>query len=157
LKDMNGTAAYRRVHPTAKASTCAVEASRILRNPKVRALIEQERKKLTERFGMTKEDVVASLIAIVRAVWGRCARSVVRLDGAGGYSDCASFLTSPTRSGCASASWPAPRWVRSNSIHARRQGLHLVGKGGKVLLPPAGAGHARSTYPLAQRALGAEA
>ena len=67
LKDLNGTAAYRRIHPNAAISTCATESSRILRNPKVRTFIESERQKLTERFGYSKEDLVAELVAIVRA------------------------------------------------------------------------------------------
>ena len=67
LKDLNGTAAYRRIHPNAAISTCATESSRILRNPKVRTFIESERQKLTERFGYSKEELVAELVAIVRA------------------------------------------------------------------------------------------
>jgi len=67
LKDLNGTAAYRRVHPNAGVTTAATESSRILRNPKVREAIEVERKKLTQVYGMTKEDLVADLVAIVRA------------------------------------------------------------------------------------------
>lgn len=67
LKDLNGTAAYRRIHPSAAVNTCATESWRILRNPKVRAYIEDERRKLSERFGYTKEDLVADLVAIVKA------------------------------------------------------------------------------------------
>ena len=67
LKDLNGTAAYKRIHPTAAINTCATESWRILRTPKVRAYIESERTKLTERFGYSKEDLVADLVAIVRA------------------------------------------------------------------------------------------
>lgn len=67
LKSLNGTAAYRLVHPDSAVNTAATEAWRILRKPEVRAFIEAERKKLTEVYGMSKEDLVADLVAIVRA------------------------------------------------------------------------------------------
>lgn len=67
LRDLNGTAAYRRVHPGAKVNTAATESSRTLRNPKVRAYIAARRERLELEADFSKADLIRELVAVVRA------------------------------------------------------------------------------------------
>lgn len=67
LRDLNGTAAYLRIHPDAKVSTAATESWRILRNPKVRAYIAAERTKLEVAIDFTKVDLVRELVLLATA------------------------------------------------------------------------------------------
>ena len=57
----NGKQAYKAIHPKAKDSTAEVEASRLLRNPKVSAYIEERQKKLQEKTQVTQEYVIGGL------------------------------------------------------------------------------------------------
>jgi hypothetical protein len=67
LRDLNGTAAYLRVHPDAKVSTAATESCRILRNPKVREYVAARREQMALAVDFSKEDVIRELVALVRA------------------------------------------------------------------------------------------
>lgn len=67
MRDLNGTAAYLRIHPDAKVSTAATESWRILRNPKVRAYIAARRERLELETDFSKADLIRELVAIVRA------------------------------------------------------------------------------------------
>lgn len=64
---LNGTAAYRALHPKANAATAAVEAHRLLRKPKVRALVEAARADLARKFDWDRDRVLAHLSSIVLA------------------------------------------------------------------------------------------
>lgn len=67
LRDLNGTAAYLRIHPGVKAGTASTESHRTLKNPKVRAYIAERRERLELEADFTKADLVRELVAIVRA------------------------------------------------------------------------------------------
>ncbi len=67
LRSFNGTAAYMASHPGVTPRTAGVEAHRLLKNPKVRAYIEQHREKLALEVDFSREDVIRELVALVRA------------------------------------------------------------------------------------------
>jgi phage terminase small subunit len=67
MRDLNGTAAYLRIHPGAKVTTAATESWRILRNPKVRAYIAATRERLELAADFSKADLLRELVSIVRA------------------------------------------------------------------------------------------
>lgn len=67
IRSFNGTAAYMLTHPGVKANTASTEAWRLLRNPKVRAYIEQHREKLATEVDFGREDVIRELVALVKA------------------------------------------------------------------------------------------
>lgn len=67
LRTLNGTASYMHTHPGCKPNTAATESCRMLRNPKVRAYIEDRREKLADVVGFGKADVIRELVAIALA------------------------------------------------------------------------------------------
>ena len=67
MRDLNGTAAYLRIHPDVKVTTASTESWRILRNPKVRVYLAAARKRLEVEVDFTKADLVRELVAIATA------------------------------------------------------------------------------------------
>lgn len=67
IRSFNGTAAYLASHPGVTPGTAGVEAHRLLKNPKVRAYIEQHREKLALEVDFSREDVIRELVALVKA------------------------------------------------------------------------------------------
>jgi phage terminase small subunit len=68
LIDRNGTRAYKSSHPRcASHNTAAVQASRLLRKPKVKAFIEQELGTRAARLQMSGDEALAYISIIARA------------------------------------------------------------------------------------------
>lgn len=67
VRTFNGTASYLASHPGVTPGTAAVESCRLLKNPKVKAWIEQHRAKLSAAVDFSKADVIAELIALATA------------------------------------------------------------------------------------------
>jgi phage terminase small subunit len=65
LIDMNATAAYLRAGYTAKGNSAEVNASRLLRNPKVQEYIEQKQQKVAEKLDITVEWILEQYKDIV--------------------------------------------------------------------------------------------
>lgn len=63
----NGTAAYLSVYPKNAPATAAVSAHHVLRRPNVAARISAEVNRLAQAHVMTREHLMADLVAIVRA------------------------------------------------------------------------------------------
>ncbi len=67
LKDLNGAGAYRRSGYKGRGNTAEVEACRLLRNPRVKAIIDRELTDRHERLKMTADEVVEAFSRIARA------------------------------------------------------------------------------------------
>jgi phage terminase small subunit len=67
LRDLNGTAAYLRVHPTASVRTAGTESWRLLKNPEVRAYVAQRRERLALEVDFSKADIIRELVALTLA------------------------------------------------------------------------------------------
>ena len=67
LKDLNAAGAYRRSGYKGRGNTAEVEACRLLRNPKVKAIIDRELTDRHERLKMTADEVVEAFSRIARA------------------------------------------------------------------------------------------
>jgi phage terminase small subunit len=65
LIDMNATAAYLRAGYTARGNSAEVNASRLLRNPKVQEYIESKQQKKAEKLDLTAEWVLNNYKQIV--------------------------------------------------------------------------------------------
>lgn len=63
----NATAAYRSLHPKALATTCATEGWRVLRKPKVQALIAEERKRRRDVLQADADEAMENLTSYARA------------------------------------------------------------------------------------------
>lgn len=63
----NGTAAYLAVYPNSSPAAAAVSAWHLLRIPKIAARIKAEVDRLVTKHVMSREDLMADLVAIVRA------------------------------------------------------------------------------------------
>jgi phage terminase small subunit len=63
----NGTAAYLSVYPDCSPASAYSSASRLLRHAKVAARIRSELARLTEKHEMSRDDLFAELLLIVRA------------------------------------------------------------------------------------------
>lgn len=64
LKDENGKQAYLRIKSHVKDATAEVEASKLLRNPKVKVVIDKEKKKLSKKALITRERLVNMLLEV---------------------------------------------------------------------------------------------
>lgn len=64
LIDLNATAAYRRAGYEGSDNVCAVEAGKLLRNPKIAALVQEAMEKRAERTEITADRVLQELAKI---------------------------------------------------------------------------------------------
>lgn len=64
LIDSNATRAYRKVYNTKNDAAAAVSANRLLRKPNVEAYINDKRKSIAEKLGITQERVLEAFAAI---------------------------------------------------------------------------------------------
>jgi len=64
---MNGTAAWMFTHPGALPSAAGVYAARLLKKGRVADRIAAERKRMATKYEMTRDDLLAEFLAIVRA------------------------------------------------------------------------------------------
>lgn len=81
LVDRNGTRAYKAAYPKVKKDeTAAAGASALLRNPKVKAYIDEQMQKIQSSKIAKAEEVLASLTAILR---GETEDQVVVTEGLG--------------------------------------------------------------------------
>lgn len=64
---MNGTAAWRFVHPGVGPVAAASAAYACLRKPQIAARVEQERRRLAQKHELTREQLLAEFLAIARA------------------------------------------------------------------------------------------
>lgn len=67
LVDLNGAAAYRRAFPRVTAGTAASEAHRLLRNPKVAAVVRAEQRERARRLRVSADRVVRELARVAFA------------------------------------------------------------------------------------------
>lgn len=67
LIDGNGTQAYLKAYPGVTYETAYVNASKLLRNPKVKEAVEAGKKELRDKMLITKEDLIKDLIDIKNA------------------------------------------------------------------------------------------
>ena len=91
LIDFNGTQAAIRAGYSRKSA--AVQASKLLRDPKVRAAIEKRRAEITERVGVETEDIVRELARIGFADMAK----FVRFEGGGAVVDLSMATEEETR------------------------------------------------------------
>ena len=59
LIDGNGTQAYLKAYPNVTYETAYVNASKLLRNPKVKEAVEAGKKELRDKMLITKEDLIS--------------------------------------------------------------------------------------------------
>jgi len=67
LIDGNGTQAYLKAYPNVTYETAYVNASKLLRKPKVKEAIEAGKKEFRDKMLITKEDLIKDLIDIKNA------------------------------------------------------------------------------------------
>lgn len=68
LVDRNGTRAYKASHPRCRSTnTAAVEASRLLRKPKVQALLREESRARVARLRLDADEAFARVSCVARA------------------------------------------------------------------------------------------
>lgn len=86
LIDLNGTRAYKAAYPSVKNdNTAAASASELLRNPKVRAFLDERLKQLRSERTATAQEVMEYLTSVLR---GESSAHVVVVEGMGdGYSE----------------------------------------------------------------------
>lgn len=67
LRDLNGTAAYLRIHPTASVRTAGTESWRLLKNPEVRRYVDAKRQRIALSIDFSREDWLREQLAVVLA------------------------------------------------------------------------------------------
>lgn len=67
VQDCNATRAYMRATRNTNDRSASVQATRLLANPNIRARVEEERRELQARAGVTTEDLIRRLLAIATA------------------------------------------------------------------------------------------
>lgn len=94
LIDGNGTRAYKAAYPSVKKdSTASVCASQLLRNPNVKAYIDEQLDKLHDEKSADAKEIIEYLTAVMR---GETKSEIVVVEGGGnGYSKAKRIMKSP--------------------------------------------------------------